>query len=82
MLAAAVRRHFDASLPFELRCLEAALDGAISVMDIETITLEQHASPTLLRMAHKVLADPIPSSHLPPLFTAHGQQSPCAWFPC
>lgn len=74
MLAALIRRHFDTSLPFELRCLEAALDGAISVMDIETTTLEQHASPTLLRMAHKVLANSFPSGRPVPLFTAPGQE--------
>lgn len=45
---------FDSSLPFELRCLEAALDTAISLMTDETAALEQHVSPAQLYMSHRV----------------------------
>ena len=43
-----------AELPFELRCLEAALETALSVMAGETGALELHASPLLNRASQKV----------------------------
>lgn len=46
--------HFDTDLPYELRCLEAALDGALSVMDIETTKLEADATPLVRRASQKV----------------------------
>lgn len=46
--------HFDSSLPFELRCLEAALDTAISLMTDETASLEHHVSPAQLYTTHRV----------------------------
>lgn len=47
-------RHFDSSLPFELRCLEAALDTAISMMTDETAALEHQVSPAQMYMTHRV----------------------------
>lgn len=47
-------RHFDTSLPFELRCLEAAFDTAISMMTDETAVLEHHVSPAQLAITHRV----------------------------
>jgi hypothetical protein len=44
-----------ALLPFELRCLEAALETALSVMAGETAALELHTSPLLNRASQKVV---------------------------
>jgi hypothetical protein len=43
-----------AELPFELRCLEAALETALSVMAAETGALELHTSPLFNRASQKV----------------------------
>ncbi len=44
-----------AELPFELRCLEAALETALSAMAGETGALELHTSPLLTRASQKVI---------------------------
>lgn len=43
----------QAELPFELQCLEAALETALSVMAAETAALEMHTAPLFNRVSRK-----------------------------
>ena len=50
--------HYDVDLPFELRCLEAALQGAIDLIFAETAALEHSAQPVINRASHKAGLNP------------------------